>query len=131
MVKLSHNIGLVFQYPEHQLFEETVAKDVAFGPKNLGLSEEEIATRVRQSIEMVGLHTMPLRSSHPRVIGDKCVGFAIAGYWAMEPQVLIWNEPTAGLDPRGRTKILSQIKKLHQTRVSPSSSYHTAEDVAV
>lgn len=131
MVKLRHNIGLVFQYPEHQLFEETVAKDVAFGPQNLGLSEEEIVARVRQSIEMVGLHYDAVKEQSPfELSGGQMRRVAIAGVLAMEPQVLILDEPTAGLDPRGRDEILSQIKKLHQEKgITVILVSHSMEDV--
>lgn len=131
MVKLRHNIGLVFQYPEHQLFEETVAKDVAFGPQNLGLSEEEIVARVRQSIEMVGLDYDVVKEQSPfELSGGQMRRVAIAGVLAMEPQVLILDEPTAGLDPRGRDEILSQIQRLHQEKgITVILVSHSMEDV--
>ena len=115
LIQLRHRIGLVFQYPEHQLFEETVHKDVAFGPKNQGLSEEEVGKRVRNSIKMVGLDYDEVKDKSPfELSGGQMRRVAIAGVLAMEPSVLILDEPTAGLDPRGRDEILAQIKTMHQ-----------------
>ncbi|MBK5244135.1 MAG: energy-coupling factor transporter ATPase [Eubacteriaceae bacterium] len=115
LIQLRHRIGLVFQYPEHQLFEETVHKDVAFGPKNQGLTEEEVDDRVRNSIKMVGLDYDEVKDKSPfELSGGQMRRVAIAGVLAMEPSVLILDEPTAGLDPRGRDEILAQIKTMHQ-----------------
>jgi len=115
LIQLRHRIGLVFQYPEHQLFEETVHKDVAFGPKNQGLSETEVDKRVRKSIKMVGLNYDEVKDKSPfELSGGQMRRVAIAGVLAMEPSVLILDEPTAGLDPRGRDEILTQIKTMHQ-----------------
>lgn len=107
-------IGLVFQYPEHQLFEETVIKDVAFGPKNLGLPAEEIDQRVRRALENVHLDYDAIGPRSPfELSGGQMRRVAIAGVLAMEPKVLILDEPTAGLDPRGRDRILAMVKSLH------------------
>lgn len=126
-------VGLVFQYPEYQLFEETVKKDVAYGPKNLGLTEAEVEARVDEALRLVGLD--------PDVVGDRSPfdlsggqrrRVAIAGVLAMKPRILILDEPTAGLDPHGRDEILGQIKALHEadgdlTLILVS---HSMEDVA-
>lgn len=115
LIQLRHRIGLVFQYPEHQLFEETVHKDVAFGPKNQGLTEEEVDDRVRNSIKLVGLDYDEIKDKSPfELSGGQMRRVAIAGVLAMEPTVLILDEPTAGLDPRGRDEILGQIKTMHE-----------------
>ncbi|MCG2730758.1 MAG: energy-coupling factor transporter ATPase [Acetobacterium sp.] len=131
MILLRHHIGLVFQYPEHQLFEETVQKDVAFGPKNQGLSAEEIDQRVRQSIKMVGLDFEEVKDKSPfELSGGQMRRVAIAGVLAMEPSVLILDEPTAGLDPRGREEILAQIKSLHtQKQITVILVSHSMEDI--
>ena len=102
-------VGMVFQYPEYQLFEETVEKDVAFGPKNMGLGEDEIARRVEKSLEMVGIPRELFKASPFELSGGQKRMTAIAGVMAMEPEVLILDEPTAGLDPRGRDEILDYI----------------------
>lgn len=104
-------VGLVFQYPEHQLFEETVYKDIAFGPKNMGFSDEEIDKRVRESAALVGLKEKHLTRSPFDLSGGQKRRVAIAGVLAMNPKVLILDEPTAGLDPKGRDEILATIKK--------------------
>ncbi|MEO1816710.1 MAG: energy-coupling factor transporter ATPase [Acetobacterium sp.] len=131
LIQLRHHIGLVFQYPEHQLFEETVQKDVAFGPKNQGLSEDEIDQRVRQSIKMVGLDFDAIKDKSPfELSGGQMRRVAIAGVLAMEPSVLILDEPTAGLDPRGREEILAQIKSLHnQKKITVILVSHSMEDI--
>ncbi|MGI6109261.1 MAG: energy-coupling factor transporter ATPase [Eubacteriaceae bacterium] len=131
LYKLRLRIGLVFQYPEHQLFEETVEKDVAFGPKNLGLSDHEIAQRVRSAIETVGLDFEEIREKSPfELSGGQMRRVAIAGVLAMEPSVLILDEPTAGLDPAGRDEILGQIKMLHETKgITVILVSHSMEDV--
>ena len=111
-------VGLVFQYPEYQLFEETVYKDVAFGPKNMGLPQEEIDRRVRASVRAVGLSDEMLEKSPFALSGGQKRRVAIAGVMAMEPEVLILDEPTAGLDPRGCEDILSLLRAYHARRGS-------------
>ena len=112
--RLRQRVGLVFQYPEHQLFETTVAKDIGFGPKNLGLSENEINIRVNKSLNLVGLDESYLEKSPFDLSGGEKRRIAIAGVLAMEPEILILDEPTAGLDPKGREEILNQIKDFHE-----------------
>lgn len=134
-VKLSDvrkKVGLVFQYPEYQLFEETVEKDIAFGPKKLGLSETEILDRVKRAMEIVGLNYEKYREKSPfELSGGQKRRVAIAGVVAMEPQVLILDEPTAGLDPKGRDEILHQIKNLHnEYGMTIILVSHSMEDVA-
>lgn len=108
-------VGLVFQYPEHQIFEETVAADVAFGPKNLGLPEDEVQLRVQEALEMVGLSYQEVGARFPfELSGGQLRRVAIAGVLAMRPKYLILDEPTAGLDPRGREEILERIGRLHR-----------------
>lgn len=134
-VKLSDirkKVGLVFQYPEYQLFEETIEKDIEYGPRNLGISEEEISKRVKKSMFMVGLDYETYKDKSPfDLSGGQKRRVAIAGVIAMEPKTLILDEPTAGLDPKGREDILSQIKILHEeygmTIIMVS---HSMEDVA-
>ncbi len=125
-------VGLVFQYPENQLFEETVEKDIAFGPKNLGLDESEIARRVKDAMRRVALDYDKLHNrSVFELSGGQMRRVAIAGVLAMEPQVLVLDEPCAGLDPRGREEILGLIKKLHEeagTTIVMVS--HSMDDVA-
>lgn len=129
--QLRQEVGLVFQYPEHQLFELTVAKDIGFGPKNLGLSQAEIDQRVKVAADLVGLKEKYMDKSPFELSGGQKRRVAIAGVLAMEPKVLILDEPTAGLDPRGRNKILGQIRKLHrQTGISVILVSHSMEDVA-
>ena len=111
-------VGLVFQYPEYQLFEDTVEKDVAFGPKNMGLDKEEIHRRVRAAIAAVGLDESVLDKSPFALSGGQKRRVAIAGVMAMEPEVLILDEPTAGLDPAGRESILQLLREYHQQRGS-------------
>ena len=111
--KLRSKVGMVFQYPEYQLFEDTVYKDVAFGPKNLGLDEEEIAKRVKEAIELVGLDFDAIKDRAPfELSGGQKRRVAIAGIIAMKPKVLILDEPTAGLDPNGKEQILNLITHL-------------------
>ena len=125
-------VGLVFQYPEHQLFEEPVYKDIAFGPKNMGFSDEEIDKRVRESAELVGLKEKHLTRSPFDLSGGQKRRVAIAGVLAMNPKVLILDEPTAGLDPKGRDEILATIKKLHEENKEMIIIFvsHSMEDVA-
>ena len=108
--KLRHKVGMVFQYPEHQLFEETVYQDISFGPKNMGLSEEEIRARVERAAQFVGITDAELQKSPFDLSGGQKRRAAIAGVIAMGPDVLILGEPTAGLDPRGRVSILQNIR---------------------
>ena len=114
--KLRGTVGMVMQYPEYQLFDETVEKDVAYGPKNLGLSEEEVKDRVKEAIELVGLSYEEVRDRSPfELSGGQKRRVAIAGVIAMRPRVLILDEPTAGLDPRGKKDIMSLVRKLKET----------------
>ena len=124
-------VGLVFQYPEYQLFEETVYKDIAFGPKNMGLSQAEIDRRVREAADIVGLTDAQLEVSPFDLSGGQKRRVAIAGVIAMEPEILILDEPTAGLDPQGREEILQNIedyRKSHNATVMMVS--HSMDDVA-
>lgn len=124
-------VGLVFQYPEYQIFEDTVYKDIAFGPKNMGLSEAEIDGRVRRTAIAVGISEELLNKSPFELSGGQKRRVAIAGVMAMEPEVLILDEPTAGLDPKGRDKILGQIKQYHRdTGCTVLLVSHSMEDVA-
>ncbi len=130
--KIRQTVGLVFQYPEYQLFEETVGKDVAFGPLNLDLSESEINARVKDALQAVGFNYADIKDKSPfDLSGGQKRRVAIAGVLAMKPDYLILDEPTAGLDPAGRNEIFDQIKKLHksskQTVILVS---HSMEDVA-
>lgn len=114
MRDVRRKVGLVFQYPEYQLFDETVAKDIAFGPRNLGLTEEEIESRVRESIDLVGLDYDKIAEKSPfELSGGQKRRVAIAGVIAMKPKVLILDEPTAGLDPGAHKDILDMIKHIH------------------
>ncbi len=124
-------VGLVFQYPEYQLFEETVGKDIAFGPRNMGLDEKEVQRRVRQAAELVGLREDQLSKSPFDLSGGQKRRVAIAGVIAMEPQVLILDEPTAGLDPRGRENILRQIRAYHEKKgATVILVSHSMEEIA-
>lgn len=124
-------VGLVFQYPEYQLFEETVAKDIAFGPKNMGLDKEEIARRVKESAEMVGLSSKEMERSPFELSGGQRRRAAIAGVMAMEPEVLILDEPASGLDPKGREQILGMIKDYHRQKGNTVLLVsHSMEDIA-
>ena len=116
MVDIRRKVGLVFQYPEYQLFEETVAKDVAFGPRNIGLSEDKIELRVKEALGLVGLDYNEIGNSSPfELSGGQKRRVAIAGVIAMQPSVLILDEPTAGLDPEAHREILSMIRVIHET----------------
>lgn len=113
--EVRQKVGLVFQYPEHQLFEETVAEDIAFGPKNLGLSEKEISERVKKSLELVGLDYEEFKDRSPfNLSGGQQRRVAIAGVLALEPEVLILDEPSAALDPSGRKKLMQLLSELHE-----------------
>lgn len=129
---IRQKVGLVFQYPEHQLFEETVYKDIAFGPKNLGLNEEEIEVRIRDSMDLVGLDYELLKDRSPfELSGGQKRRVAIAGVIAMKPKILILDEPTAGLDPRGRDEILGEIQKLYKKNdITIILVSHSMEDIA-
>lgn len=132
LTDIRKKVGLVFQYAEYQLFEESIAKDISFGPRNLGLEDNEINDRVKQSMEMVGLDYETYKDKSPfDLSGGQKRRVAIAGVIAMKPKILILDEPTAGLDPKGRDDILGQIKKLHKeygmTIILVS---HSMEDVA-
>lgn len=130
---IRQKVGLVFQYPEHQLFEETIYKDIAFGPINLGLSEEEISRRVASAMESVGLDFEKYREKSPfDLSGGQKRRVAIAGVLAMEPEVLILDEPTAGLDPRGRDEILEKIVELRTLKpdITIVLVSHSMEDIA-
>lgn len=130
MKELRSRVGLVFQYPEHQLFEPTVLEDVKFGPKNLGLPKLEIDLRAFEAIKQVGLSEEYYDSSPFELSGGQKRRVAIAGVLAMKPEVLILDEPTAGLDPYGRDEILDQIKKLHEEGLTVILVSHSMEDVA-
>jgi energy-coupling factor transport system ATP-binding protein len=129
---IRQKVGLVFQYPEHQLFEETVEQDVAFGPKNIGLTEEEITQRVKEALELVGLSHEDVKDKSPfELSGGQMRRVAIAGVLAMKPEILILDEPTAGLDPRGRDEILEEIVALKQKqKLTVILVSHSMEDVA-
>ena len=124
-------VGLVFQYPEYQLFEETVFKDIAFGPKNMGLKANEVERRVREAAGFVGLSEAQLQASPFELSGGQKRRVAIAGVIAMEPEVLILDEPTAGLDPVGREEILSNIRAYRETKNAAILMVsHSMSDVA-
>ena len=129
--KVRFQVGLVFQYPEYQLFEETVYKDIAFGPKNMGLQGEEIDRRVRQAAVFAGLDEDILERSPFELSGGQKRRVAIAGVIDMEPKVLILDEPTAGLDPRGREAILAQLRAYHEQKGSTIILVsHSMEEIA-
>ena len=132
LTDIRKKVGLVFQYPEYQIFEETISKDIEFGPRNLGLSEDEITRRVKKSMEMVGLDYETYKDRSPfDLSGGQKRRVAIAGVIAMEPTTLILDEPTAGLDPKGRDDILGQIRKLHKDyNMTVIIVSHSMEDVA-
>lgn len=132
LTDIRKKVGLVFQYSEYQLFEETIEKDIAFGPKNLGLNEDEIKKRVKKSMGMVGLDFDTYKDKSPfDLSGGQKRRVAIAGVIAMEPKVLILDEPTAGLDPKGRDDILEQIRMLHnEYGMTIIIVSHSMEDVA-
>jgi energy-coupling factor transport system ATP-binding protein len=129
--KIRFQVGMVFQYPEYQLFEETVYKDIAFGPKNMGLSDEEVDKSVRRAARFVGLKDELLNKSPFDLSGGEKRRAAIAGVIAMDPDVLILDEPTAGLDPMGRDVLLSQIVQYHKERKNTVLMVsHSMEDLA-
>ncbi len=131
MKKLRQRVGLVFQYPEHQLFEETVYKDISYGPKNMNLSQEEIDERVREAMHHVGLSEKYMNRSPFELSGGQKRRVAIAGVLAMRPDVLILDEPAAGLDPAGREEILTQIRALYlERKMTVLFVSHSMEDVA-
>lgn len=131
MKSLRSKVGLVFQYPEHQLFETTVYKDVCFGPKNLGLEPLEVDLRTYEALKMVGISDDMLDASPFELSGGQKRRVAIAGVLAMKPDVLILDEPTAGLDPKGRDEILDQIAKLHaESKITIILVSHSMEDIA-
>lgn len=131
MRTLRSKVGLVFQYPEHQLFEVDVFSDVCFGPKNLGLSKEEVEERAKKALTQVGLDESYYKKSPFELSGGQKRRVAIAGILAMHPQVLILDEPTAGLDPKGRDEILDQVALLQKERkITVILVSHSMEDVA-
>lgn len=131
MKELRSKVGLVFQYPEHQLFETTVFEDVCFGPKNLGLSKKEVELRAYQALKQVGLPDDLFYQSPFDLSGGQKRRVAIAGVLAMKPEILVLDEPTAGLDPKGRDEILTQVKKLQEeSGITVVLVSHSMEDVA-
>lgn len=129
--ELRSKVGLVFQYPEHQLFETTVFEDVCFGPKNLGLSKSEVELRAYSALKQVGLEDDFFYQSPFELSGGQKRRVAIAGVLAMKPEILVLDEPTAGLDPKGRDEILGQVKKLHEeSNITVVLVSHSMEDVA-
>ena len=131
MKELRNQVGLVFQYPEHQLFEIDVITDVCFGPKNQGLGKEQCEARALEALQLVGLKEKYYKSSPFELSGGQKRRVAIAGVLAMKPKVLVLDEPTAGLDPKGRDDILNQIAYLHQqTDMTVILVSHSMEDIA-
>ena len=131
MKKLRSKVGLVFQYPEHQLFETEVLADVCFGPKNLGFTKEEAEEKAKAALRMVGMGEEYDKSSPFELSGGQKRRVAIAGVLAMDPEVLILDEPTAGLDPRGRDEVLDQVSALQRSRgITVILVSHSMEDVA-
>lgn len=130
--EVRQKVGLVFQYPEHQLFEETIYKDIAFGPKNLGLTENEVDQRVKEAMEIVGLDFQRLKDRSPfELSGGQKRRVAIAGVLAMKPKVLVLDEPTAGLDPHGRDEILNEVKEIFENAgITIILVSHSMEDIA-
>jgi energy-coupling factor transport system ATP-binding protein len=129
--EIRQKVGLIFQYPEHQLFEETVGQDIGYGPKNLGLPSGEVEERVQEAAAMVGLDPDILKRSPFELSGGQARRVAIAGILAMRPKILILDEPTAGLDPRGRNDILGRIASLHRDHgLTVVLVSHSMEDVA-
>lgn len=132
MREIRKKVGLVFQYPEYQLFEETVFKDVAFGPKNIGLADEELEDRVREAVELVGLDYEQIKDKSPfDLSGGQKRRVAIAGVIAMKPKVLILDEPTAGLDPKAHRDVLDMIIRVHEHENNITIMVsHNMEDIA-
>ncbi len=129
--RLRQRVGLVFQYPEHQLFELSIYKDVAFGPENMGLSKEEIDLRVREALSITGVPEDMYNKSPFDLSGGQKRRVAIAGVLAMRPEVLVLDEPTAGLDPHGRDEILDKIKEMHeQLKITVILVSHSMEDIS-
>ena len=129
--KVRFKVGMVFQYPEYQLFEETVEKDIAFGPKNMGLKDDEIKERVASAAKFVDLKPELLKKSPFELSGGEKRRAAIAGVIAMDPDILILDEPTAGLDPRGRDVLLSQISSYHKSKNNTVLLVsHSMEDIS-
>ena len=130
LIAVRHMVGLVFQYPEYQLFEETVAKDVAFGPTNLGLEADEISRRVDSALRQVGLDPEKVAGKSPcELSGGQKRRVAIAGVLAMQPSILILDEPAAGLDPSGRRNMLDLIRAVHDSGVTVIMVSHSMDDV--
>ena len=129
---MRHKVGMVFQYPEYQLFEETVAKDIAFGPQNMGLSEEEVDQRVREAMDFVRLDYDEYANRSPfRLSGGQMRRVAIAGVIAIHPEYLILDEPSAGLDPTGREEIFTEIKRWHEEKhITVILVSHNMEDIS-
>lgn len=124
-------VGLVFQYPEQQLFEETVKKDIAFGPRNMGLSEQEIDSRVREAMDKIGLPYDEIAEKSPfELSGGQMRRVALAGVLAMKPRILVLDEPTAGLDPRARDFLLKDVEQLHKGGTTVVMISHSMDDVA-
>ncbi len=130
LTDLRKEVGLVFQYPEYQLFEETVAKDIAFGPKNQGLSEEEVNQRVKEAMDLVGLDESYCEKSPFELSGGEKRRAAIAGVLAMKPKILMLDEPTAGLDPAGREQLLKQLMNLKGNDMTLIFISHSMEEVS-
>ena len=129
--ELRNRVGLVFQYPEHQLFETTIFDDVCFGPKNQGLSQKECEARAKEALDLVGFPDKYYKQSPFELSGGQKRRVAIAGVLAMRPKVLVLDEPTAGLDPKGRDEILDQVERLHkETGMTVILVSHSMEDVA-
>lgn len=129
LIAVRRTVGLVFQYPEYQLFEETVAKDIAFGPTNLGLPPEEVERRVVHAMQLVGLDASRAKKSPFDISGGQKRRVAIAGVLAMEPQILVLDEPAAGLDPAGRHEMLELIEDIHKSGVTIVMVSHSMDDV--
>ena len=124
-------VGLVFQYPEHQLFEETVKKDIGFGPRNMGLGEAEVDARVREAMDKIGLPYDEIAEKSPfELSGGQMRRVALAGVLAMRPRILVLDEPTAGLDPRARDFLLNDVRRLHAEGTSVVMISHSMDDVA-
>ncbi len=130
--EIRQKIGLVFQYPEHQLFEETVYNDIAFGPRNLGLDEEEVTSRVKEALDLVGMDYLEFKDRSPfNLSGGQQRKVAIAGVLAMEPRVLILDEPSAGLDPQGREQLIELLQHLYRTyKMTIILISHRMEEIA-